>query len=198
MKNNNKLMMLTLLAISLSGQFLMSSVEVDFEKFKSLASSNGVLVRYLSTGVNPNTITTSDPSITSAYLRNATRPTLLTQAAEYGNVTVIKTLINRGVDINKKGGAFMSPVGTAIWAGNIDVVQLLVNVGANLNQHEYKFDSALELADYVVKQSSNEKEREIYQKIKDIVVAGPAPRGIATSVRQAPADEPMNSEVSRT
>ena len=182
MKINNKLMLLTLLAISMSGQFLMSSsgqiirslVEAEFEEFKNLAESNRLLVNYLATGIDPNSI---------VYLRNSMRPTLLMQAAKNGNITVIKTLINHGVDINEKSESVMSPVGIAIWAGNIDVVQLLVDAGANLTQSEYRADSCFHLADDLMNNSSSEDGRNLYQKIKDILIAGPAPRAIATSVR---------------
>lgn len=55
-------------------------------------------------------------------------------ASDFGNIEMIEYLLNRGLDINIKGGTFEgAPINTAASAGHLDVVKLLLNKGAELD-----------------------------------------------------------------
>ena len=48
---------------------------------------------------------------------------LLHDAADEGNINTIKSLLQRGIDINARNASSQTPLGRAAAAGNVDVVQ---------------------------------------------------------------------------
>jgi ankyrin repeat protein len=53
-------------------------------------------------------------------------------AAEEGNIDALKSLLERGVDINARGASNQTPLHVAVVEGNVDVVRLLVERGAEV------------------------------------------------------------------
>ncbi|MBP7635388.1 ankyrin repeat domain-containing protein [Candidatus Ozemobacteraceae bacterium] len=69
-------------------------------------------------------------------------------AAQSGNVSIVRALLNAGADVNARNPQNITPLHLAAWDGNADIVSLLLEHGAdiNLRNHRNEGMSALDLA----------------------------------------------------
>ena len=198
MKINNKLKLLTVLAISMSGQFLMSWFSV--EDFDRVVRFNRDLEDRFSLGLNPDSINLRDEG------GEVIGETLLGRAAYYGDINMVKRFLAAGADINKRDSNLRTPLYRAASGVNAATLQLLVDRGADISKKGTnegvggELQTPLELVNDCLEREFRFTSEQIedFQSMRAILQAGPAPRGIATSVRQAPVDEFMNFEISRT
>jgi ankyrin repeat protein len=61
---------------------------------------------------------------------------LLHAAAEEGNINVVKSLLERGIDINGRNEADQTSLNRAARKGNLDIVRLLVERGAEVDSRD--------------------------------------------------------------
>jgi hypothetical protein len=57
-------------------------------------------------------------------------------AAEEGNIDIVKSLLERGVDINSRNADIQTPLHRAAAKGNVDVVRLLIERGAEVDSRD--------------------------------------------------------------
>ena len=56
--------------------------------------------------------------------------------AEEGNIDNLKSLLERGMDINARDASFQTPLHKAAAKGNVDVVRLLIERGTGMDSHD--------------------------------------------------------------
>lgn len=67
-------------------------------------------------------------------------------AAYNGNKEIVDLLLDRGVNINLKGGSYGSALGVAVYEERRDIVELLLDRGADININGGGYASPLEVA----------------------------------------------------
>jgi ankyrin repeat protein len=76
---------------------------------------------------------------------------LLTAAAYTGKISILRTLLERGIDVNKRSEYFCYPLQAAAYQGKNDIVQLLLDHGSNINsetQPEYRNDYLITTSEF--------------------------------------------------
>ncbi len=72
----------------------------------------------------------------------------LMEAIYRGNLESVKSLLDKGADVNAKMDGGVTPLMVASVNGNLDVVNLLLDRGADINAKTDKGNSALDFAGY--------------------------------------------------
>ncbi|OQA06172.1 MAG: Phosphocholine transferase AnkX [bacterium ADurb.Bin374] len=69
-------------------------------------------------------------------------------AAQSGNVSIVRALLNAGADVNARNPQDITPLHLAAWDGNADIVSLLLEHGADIDRRNHRNEgmSALDLA----------------------------------------------------
>ncbi|KAF8343377.1 ankyrin repeat-containing domain protein [Amanita rubescens] len=69
-------------------------------------------------------------------------------AANHGYVDIIKTLLDKGVDVNAQGEHFGNVLQAAIAGGHLEIIRLLLDKGANVNAPGREYGNALQAASH--------------------------------------------------
>ena len=114
--------------------------------------------------------------INASYTRDGNSALMI--AASYGDVSLVRELINRGADVNFKNERGETALMEAGETGNIDIIRLLIDSGANVNEKSKQNFTALhkalsyrkiEAVDFLLangaKYERNEDERLDYLKL---------------------------------
>lgn len=59
--------------------------------------------------------------------------TALNKACDQGHMEIVQLLIERGANVNNKGGADLTPIMNAATTGYVEIVQLLIDNGAEIS-----------------------------------------------------------------
>ncbi|TGM12985.1 ankyrin repeat domain-containing protein [Leptospira selangorensis] len=124
--------------------------------------------------------------------------TPLHYAAEYGHLELVKKLLDKGADINAKGGIYFAtggregretPLLLAIKYGHTEVAKYLVSKGANVNDRTYRKRSVTYMAWYYVFLHFDEKNKKETLELLNFV------NSLNTKLDSS--DEPLASEIIR-
>ena len=75
------------------------------------------------------------------YSRN-----ILVRAAESGNLRVLKEMLKKGADVNRRGSDYKTPLMVAAEHGNIEAMRVLIQAGADVNRFIGVWDTPLKYA----------------------------------------------------
>ncbi len=64
------------------------------------------------------------------------------------HVEIFRFLLEKGADINARGGAYGNALYAASWFGHLEIVQVLLKNGVNINAHGGYYGNALCTASY--------------------------------------------------
>lgn len=78
--------------------------------------------------------------------KEKTRPDYIVNAARAGDIETVRTLINRGADVNVNGVLGMTALMFASGDGRVDLVKLLLKAGAEVNARNNEGATALMFA----------------------------------------------------
>ncbi|OQA06241.1 MAG: Phosphocholine transferase AnkX [bacterium ADurb.Bin374] len=69
-------------------------------------------------------------------------------AAQSGNISIVRALLNAGADVNARNPQDITPLHLAAWDGNAEIVSLLLEHGADVNRRNHRNEgmSALDIA----------------------------------------------------
>lgn len=69
-------------------------------------------------------------------------------AAQSGNISIVRALLNAGADVNARNPQDITPLHLAAWDGNADIASLLIEHGADVNRRNHRSEglSALDIA----------------------------------------------------
>ncbi|HQG27667.1 MAG TPA: ankyrin repeat domain-containing protein, partial [Candidatus Ozemobacteraceae bacterium] len=69
-------------------------------------------------------------------------------AAQSGNISIVRALLNAGADVNARNPQDITPLHLAAWDGNAEIVSLLLERGADVNRRNHRNEgmSALDIA----------------------------------------------------
>jgi ankyrin repeat protein len=76
----------------------------------------------------------------------STGSTPLEFAIQSKRIDLVRLLIERGTNVNSKGGSGWTPLHEAAAAGNPDIIQLLLESGADINAKDYRGYTPLDVA----------------------------------------------------
>jgi ankyrin repeat protein len=88
--------------------------------------------------------------------------TLLTAAVRYSDVEVVKFLLDKGAEVNKKDGFESTPAGISATRGSLEIIRLLSSFGADFEMRSQEF-TPLERAKKIKNEAATDLIREILQ-----------------------------------
>jgi peptide-methionine (S)-S-oxide reductase len=100
-------------------------------------------------------------------------------AAFFGNVELIKLLIEAGADVNGQAlpediGGFhshASPLHQAVYSGSLEVVRILIGAGSDLHKKDSAFKATpMDWAIYAQAQKDTAEEKAVYEDIENYLL----------------------------